>query len=82
VNAADSTVLLAAKTNTLIQVANSTAQQLSNGQGTYMSSYEPGRSGTGHDQHSRGLVEFDPAAAIPAGARITSVMLTLDDVAD
>ena len=66
--------------NTLIQVSGSDAQQLSNGQGdifvgrTNQDGQEPATISI-----RRGLVAFDVADNVPAGATITGVTLTLDD---
>src|SRR5262249_41708491 len=79
--AADSVVLNPTKTNTLIQVTSASDQQLSNGLGDVF----VGRTNQdGPDAPTisirRGLVAFDPAAAVPAGATITAVTMTADDV--
>ncbi len=78
---ADSVVLNPTKTNTLIQVASASDQQLSNGLGDVF----VGRTNQdGPDAPTisirRGLVAFDPAAAVPPGATITAVTMTADDV--
>ena len=72
--AAESTVLPPSKTNTLIQVTSASAQQLSNGLGdiyvgrTNQDGQEPATISI-----RRGLVAFDIADNIPAGATITGV---------
>jgi autotransporter-associated beta strand protein len=78
---ADEVVMSAHKSNTLIQVTSGTAQQLSNAQGDIF----VGRTlqdGTGPAATSirRGLVEFNPSATVPAGATITGVTLTAEEL--
>jgi autotransporter-associated beta strand protein len=70
--AAQSIVISPSSTNTLIQVSGSDAQQLSNGQGDVF----VGGTTSGI---RRGLVAFDVADNVPAGAAVTGVTLTLDD---
>ncbi len=78
--AAQSIVISPGASNTLIQVSGSDAQQLSNGQGdifvgrTNQDGQEPATISI-----RRGLVAFDVADNVPAGATITGVTLTLDD---
>jgi autotransporter-associated beta strand protein len=76
---ANSTTMFATKTNTLIQVTSGTAQQLSNGHGDILVG-RTGQDGDGPATISirRGLVEFNPAAAVPAGATITGVTLAAE----
>ncbi len=78
---AGSIVLLPSKTNTLIQVASASDQQLSNGLGDiYVGRTNQDGQGPATISIRRGLVEFDIADNIPAGATITGVALTVDDV--
>ena len=78
---ADSVMLVPSKTNTLIQVTSASAQQLSNGQGDiYVGRTNQDGQGPATISIRRGLVEFDIADNIPAGAAITGVTLTVDDV--
>ena len=79
---AQSSVLLPSKTNTLIQVsASSGSAQLSNALGDIYVG-RTGQDGPGPATISirRGLVDFDIADSIPAGATITAVALTMDNV--
>jgi autotransporter-associated beta strand protein len=78
---ADSAVMYATKTNTLIQVTSGTAQQLSNGQGDIF----VGRTNQDFNDSPtisirRGLIEFNPAAIMPVGATITDVTLTAEQL--
>ena len=78
---AQSIVLLPSKTNTLIQVTSASAQQLSNGLGDiYVGRTNQDGQGPATISIRRGLVAFDIADNIPAGATITGVTLTVDDV--
>ncbi len=78
---ADSTALLPSKTNTLIQVTSASAQQLSNALGDiYVGRTNQDGPGPATTSIRRGLVAFDIADSIPAGATITAVTLSVDDV--
>jgi autotransporter-associated beta strand protein len=78
---AQSVVLLPSKTNTLIQVTSASVQQLSNGQGDiYVGRTNQDGQGPATISIRRGLVAFDVADNVPAGATITGVTLTVDDV--
>ena len=78
---AESTALLPSKTNTLIQVVGSSAQQLSNGLGDiYVGRTNQDGQGAATISIRRGLITFDVADTIPAGATITGVTLAMEDV--
>ena len=80
--ASDIAVLLPSKTNTLIQVNSSSGtSQLSDGQGDiYVGRTNQDGQGPATISIRRGLIAFDIADNIPAGATITGVTLTVDDV--
>ena len=78
---AQSVVLPPSKTNTLIQVTSASAEQLSNGLGDiYVGRTNQDGQGPATISIRRGLVAFDIADNIPAGATITAVTLTMEDV--
>jgi autotransporter-associated beta strand protein len=78
---ADSSVLFPSKTNTLIQIASPISPQLSNGLGDiYVGRTNQDGQGPATISIRRGLIAFDIADSIPAGATITAVTLTVDDV--
>ena len=68
----DVATIPASRDNTLIESVTGT---LSNGAGA---SFFAGRTGQAADSTRRGVVAFDVAAAVPAGATILSASLTLD----
>ncbi|HEY2838169.1 MAG TPA: PEP-CTERM sorting domain-containing protein [Pirellulales bacterium] len=80
--AADSIPLNPSKHNTLIQATNPAAQ-LSNGQGDIFVG-RTGQDGTGQTTPTisirRGLIEFNVAGSVPAGATITDVTLSMVDI--
>lgn len=78
--AATTPALVPAKDNTLIQQSNP-AGQLSNGKGDiFVGRTNQDGQGAATISIRRGLVEFDVAANVPAGATITGVMLAMRDV--
>ena len=65
----------------MIQVTGASVQQLSNGLGDiYVGRTNQDGQGAATISIRRGLVAFDVADNIPAGATITGVTLTMDDV--
>ncbi len=78
---AASIVLPPSKTNTLIQVTSASGQQLSNGLGDiYVGRTNQDGQGPATISIRRGLIAFDIADNVPAGATITGVTLTVEDV--
>ena len=77
---ADTAVLTSSKDNTLIQQTTASGQ-LSNGQGDiFVGRTNQDGQGTATISIRRGLVAFDVAGNVPAGATITGVALTMRDV--
>jgi autotransporter-associated beta strand protein len=75
-----SVLLPASKTNTLIQVAGPTSQQLSNGLGdVFVGRTNQDGQGPATISIRRGLIAFDVTDNVPAGSNITGVTLILDD---
>jgi hypothetical protein len=70
---ADTVTLGASKDNTLFE---STSGNVSNGSGQY---FFAGRTNQGSGSLRRGLIAFDIAASVPAGATITNVTLRLNN---
>jgi autotransporter-associated beta strand protein len=74
-------VMSETKSNTLIQVTSGTAQQLSDGLGNiFVGRTNQDLNGPATISIRRGLVEFNPSAAVPAGATITGVTLTVEEL--
>ncbi len=80
--AAQSVELTPSKTNTLIQVTSSAGSaQLSNGQGDiYVGRTNQDGQGPATISIRRGLIAFDIADNVPAGATITGVTLTVEEI--
>jgi autotransporter-associated beta strand protein len=78
---ADTALMFASKTNTLIQVTSGTAQQLSDGLGdVYVGRTMQDGDGPATISVRRGLIEFNPSASVPVGATIIGVTLSAEEL--